>query len=304
MIARILGFVVFVAIVALLVLNGRQIIEFSVAQGLKNSTQASVKAGNWPNAIKEYEKGVKENPDNLAVALRLGWLYLKNNQPGKAEALYKSILKVQPDSLEAQVGLANAIQRDASRLNEAVDVYRAALKKHADDPQLLNDIGNLYKRAAENPDLEHPEMRSWLYDNARYYYGHALAVKPESFQSNFNLGVAWQNLGNLKPASRAYCRAIELRPNSYEARYNLGLVLVDLNYLDEGYRQLNRSIDILREQGDMATAQKMAVRVQQIKNSVFNSPDRSGLSSEEAPPFLGAGCLLDQGDTAKKKNNR
>ncbi len=301
MIGRIFGLLLFLGCLALVAFNGKQILDFSVAQGLKNSTHGLVSAGNWPAAISEYERGVKSHPDNTGLALRLGWLYLRNNQPDKAEVLYKNILKVQPDSMEAQMGLANALQADSRRVNEAVDVYRQALKKHADNPQLLNEIGNLYKRAAENPDEKREPVRVWLYDNARYYYGYALKENPESFQGNFNLGVAWQNLGHQKSAAQSYCRAITLRPDSYEARYNLGLVLVDMDYLDEGYRQLEKAIDILRESGDMATAQKLATQVQQVKNSVFNSPDRSGLSAEISPPFLTQKCLLSQPEAEKKQ---
>jgi len=290
MIKRAIGFLLLLAIVAVLGLNFKRILAFGQAHEIKQSAQKAVDAGNWEKAIQLYEAGRKQYPDNAAIAMRLAWLYRRNNQPKQSEATYRAILKREPENADARLGLAMLLEDSPGRINEAVIELRKALKTQPNSPRLLAQIGNLYKSAAENPAEKRDETKKWLYGQACYYYRAALKFNPRQFQTQFSLGVVEQNLKNLQPAAKAYCQSIILKPDSYEAHYNLGLVLSDLDYLEEAYRQMDRAIKILTEKGEIDTAQGLALRVQMVKNKVFNS-GRQGLSSHQDPPFLEKACL-------------
>jgi len=290
MFKRALGFLFFLTIVAVVGLNFKQILAFGQAHEIRQSAQKAVEAQNWEKAIQLYEAGLKRYPENIDIKLRLAWLYRKNQQPEKSESSYRAILKREPDNKAAMLGLASLLEASPARINEAIVQLRKALKAHPHDARLLNQVGNLYKSAAENPEESRPGTKKWLYEQSRYYYKMSLKQNPRQFQTQFNLGVANQNLEDLQPSAQAYCQAIILNPNSYEAHYNLGLVLSSLDYLDEAYRQMNRSVKILTEKDDIETAQKLALKVQTIKNRVFNS-NKQGLSSRQNPEFLDKACL-------------
>lgn len=290
MFKRTLGFLLFLAIVAVIGLNFKRILAFGQAHEIRQSAQMAVAARNWEKAIQVYEEGLKRYPDNTSLKLRLAWLYRMNRQPERAETTYREILKDQPDNRDALVGLADLLEMSPARVNEAIVELRKALKAHPRDSGLLNQVGSLYKTAAENPAETREDTRAWLYDQARYYYEMSLKMNPRQFSTQFNLGVLNQRLDKLQPSAKAYCQAIILHPDSYEAHYNLGLVLSRLDYLEEAYRQMDRSIKILTEDGDIETAQKLALKVQAIKNRVFNS-NTQGLSSRQNPAFIDSACL-------------
>lgn len=289
---QMLGLLLFLAIVGIVAFNFERILTFAQTQSTYNSAKADIDSRRWTSAIAKYEDALKRYEGNMSIVTRLGWLYQQAGQADKGEALYKAQLKKHPDDLELLAGLASLLQADADRRNEVVDLYRAALKKHPENPWLLNQIGAFYKHFAERPEETREETRKWLFDQARYYYQLSLTQDPKQFQTQFNLGVVYQALHNLQPSASAYCQAVLLRPDSFEARYNLGLVLSELNYLELAYRQLDRSVRILSDGGDVANAQIMARKVQTVKNSNYHDAGKQGgLSVRPAPEFLDVGCL-------------
>lgn len=290
--SKVLGLLFFAAIIAVVALNFHQLLTFSQERMLSNEAEKAIEARNWEKAIGVYRTGLRQYPDNTSVALKLGWLYEQNGQPGQAEKVYRNILDTRSGSLEARIGLVNVLKTDPLRINEAVDELRKALDAHPDNAVLLSQAGNLYKSAAENPGERRKATRKALYDYARYYYQLSLRENPKQFQTRFNLGVTFQNLGNKEEAAKAYCQSLVLSPDSYEGRFNLGLVLSDMNYLDEAYRQMERSVEIATERDDIGVARQVAQKVQNVKNAIYSNPDRHGLSSNGLPEFLDAKCLL------------
>ncbi len=291
MIRKFFIFLFVLGVVAVVVLNFKTIKAIGQERIVSQQAAKALEAQNWERAITLYQQAHREHPGNAPIALRLAWLDLMAHQDQEAEALYRQVLKDDPDQLEAAMGLAAMLTQDPQRINQAVLLLRQALKTHPNDARLIAQIGTIYKTAAENPKETREENRKWLFDLATYYYRASLKLNGRQFQTQFNLGVTNQATSNLQPAAQAYCQAIILNPKSYESRYNLGLVLSDLNYLEEAYRQMDAAVDSLSERGDMESAQALAVRVQNVKNRVFNG-SQQGLSSNVNPNFLDKNCLL------------
>lgn len=291
MLNRALTFALFLIIAVIVTFNFKAILSFGRANEIERSAKKAIEAHNWEKGIQLYEEGHQHFPDNYDISLRLAWLYRQNQQSKEAEATYRAILERDPSRLEARMGLANLLKSDPKRVNEAITELRKALKEHPKNARLLASIGNVYKAAAENPDEKRAPIKKWLYDQARYYYEQSLKLDSRQFQTRFNLGVAYQNMDDNITAAKSYCQALTVHPDSYEARYNLGLVLSDLNFQDEAYRQMGRSVQILSDRNEMSMAQDLAIKVQNVKNRIFNS-NRRTMTGQEAPPFLDKGCLI------------
>jgi tetratricopeptide (TPR) repeat protein len=195
--------------------------------------------------------------------------------------------------LNARLGLAELLRNDPARMNDAVDQLRLALGKYPANPVLLTQIGDLYATAADNPKETRTSVQQWLYAQAAYYYEQSLKRNPKQFQASSRLGVAYQNLRRLQPSAKAYCDALGLQPESYQARYNLGMVLTALRFREEGYRQMDRAVADLAEDGRMKTAMWLAQQVQNIKNAVYASAEKAQPgSTEPKPTFLEPSCLF------------
>lgn len=292
MLSRFLGLLIVIAIVVAIIFNFKTILNIAQAQLVASAAQNAIEAHNWEKAITVYETGLREHPRNTEIALQLGNLYQQAAKLGHAEQLYRSISQVDPKNLDAQIGLAQVLQASPEHFNDAVLEYRKALKEHSDNAELLYRIGNLYKNAAENSAEKRKPVQKWLYDQARYYYQCSLRRDPKQFQTQFNLGVAYQQQENLQPAAKAYCQSIVLNPSSYEAHFNLGMILSELNYLDEAYRQLDQSVQLASTEAGKDTAMDVAQRVQHIKSSVYNDTKKHGLSGLGKPDFLNEKCLF------------
>lgn len=290
MLKRVLIFILFAALAGIIAVNFKQILTFGQTHEIQQAAQKRINARNWEGAIEIYESGQKQYANNTDISLKLAWLYRKNQQNQKAESLYRKLLKDHPNHEGALLGLASLQQMNPKTLNNAIDTYRKALKHYPRNFYLLSQLGDLYKDASENPAEKRRPVKIWLYGQAKYYYQEALKLNPRQFQTQFNLGVVDQNRNDLQAAAKSYCQAVLLNPNSYEGRYNLGVVLTELNYLDEGYRQMARAVQIVTERNAMDAAQDLALKVQTVKNRVFNS-EKTGLLSRPAPPFLNKDCL-------------
>jgi tetratricopeptide (TPR) repeat protein len=292
MIKRTLGFLFVLMIVAVVAFNFKRILSLGQANEIRQKAGPAIEGKDWDKAISIYQAGTKQYPDNAFVSLRLAWLYQQVDKPDQAEHVYRAVLQREPDNEDASMMLARLLEATPKRINEAVVILRGALKAHPREPRLLSEIGNLYKTAAENPEEQREGTKKWLYEQARYYYQASLKENPRQFKTQFNLGVVYQDLDQLQPAADAYCQAIILVPDRYEPHYNLGVVLTGLDYFDEAYRQLDQSVRILLAKGQTGDAQSLALKVQIVKNGVFNS-GKQGLGRQSIPPFLkDKACLV------------
>ena len=300
----ILGLSVVASLIALVVIYHEQITDFSDTWQLQKEANKAVANENFDKAIDLYEKGMTSHANNQELAVALADLYRIRGgmaDRAKAEALYQKLLEASPGNLTARVGYIDLLSEDPARLNEAVSQSRDALRVHQGEASVLSTLGDVFKRAAENPCENRPKMRHWLYDWAIYYYRNALTHHPKHYATQFNLGVAYQQNDQLEKAATHYCNALLLSPGRYEVHYNLGLVLSELRLVEEGYRHLAYSLDILRESDRMDQARQLAEQIQAFKSSLFQDEKYSGLAPHAEMPegFLDKRCLLPVKDASR-----
>ena len=170
-----------------------------------------------------------------------------------AEALYRQILLVRPDHVQAQSNLG-LIMADQGRLDEAVAHYRCALVLKPDYAEAHNNLGNALKAqgkldeavsafqralalkpnfAEAHNNLGNAFQAQGKLDEAVSVYQRALALKPDYADAHNNLGNALRYLGQFEAAAEALQRALRLSPDSPEYLYNLGLLLLDMGRTDQ-----------------------------------------------------------------------
>jgi len=88
--------------------------------------------GNQMAANDAFKLAVKQHPEDPAVRVRWGYLYLQFDQGGDAADLFREALVLKADYAPAMLGLAEASARNFDR--KAVDMVQAALKA---DPKLV-----------------------------------------------------------------------------------------------------------------------------------------------------------------------
>ena len=157
-----------------------------------------------------------------------------------------------PDELRAAVE-----HHRAGRLDKAEDLYRRALRRHPDHPDILHLLGALA--------LDHGKP-----ERAIQLIGKALQALPNFAAAHSNLGNALRAAGRPAEAAASYSRAIALRPDFAAAHSNLGRLLGEqgdhagaLEHCDQALRldpalaeaQINRG-HALRALGRIAEAER------------------------------------------------
>jgi len=81
---------------------------------------------------------------------------------------------------------------------------------------------------------------------ARREFASATQIDPDNASAWSNLGAACALLGRYDEARSAYDRALVLRPNDWQTRYNLGLLFARTDEPQEAMRQLSTALRSLR----------------------------------------------------------
>ncbi|OKL58427.1 hypothetical protein UA08_06116 [Talaromyces atroroseus] len=231
--------------------------------------------GNLSLAALAFEAAVQKDPQHVQAWTMLGSAQAQNEKENPALRALEQATKLDPDNLDALMGLA------VSYTNEGYDstAYRTLerwlsvkypqvidakdLSSDADvgftDRQLLHDkVTDLFIQAAQlSPSGEHmdPDVQVGLgvlfycaeeYDKAVDCFSAALA-STESGTSNQQgqvhllwnrLGATLANSGRSEEAIEAYERALTINPNFVRARYNLGVSCINIGCYPEAAQHL------------------------------------------------------------------
>ncbi|MCC7262153.1 MAG: tetratricopeptide repeat protein [Candidatus Latescibacteria bacterium] len=194
--------------------------------------EALAAAGDLAAATRTMEEGLKRDPNFLVGYLRIGQWQAQLNQPAAVVAAYQRGLAVpalgRSAETEQRAGLwaglaelraqqAQQAQREGaadggrSLWQQAAEAYQQALALAPDQPDLLNNTGNVLQ------ELGRPAEALALHQRA-------LTLDPEDARTWVNLGYAQFVLGQLEAAGRSFARAVELDPAFGLAWANLAVV--------------------------------------------------------------------------------
>src|SRR4051812_24587181 len=117
-------------------------------------------------ALKQFQAVAAANPDDIQARLWIARLHQRLGHPEHAVDVYRSILAVQPQNLDALIGLGNSLVV-VDRLREASDALTQAEKLAGDRADILAAQGRLHA-AAHQTTL------------ALAYYNRALTIDPSN----------------------------------------------------------------------------------------------------------------------------
>ena len=129
----------------------------------------------------------------------------------EAEQLYRAVLKLKPDHVDALTNLAGALY-SGGRLPEALAHYERAAALRPQAPDLLNNFGNALAGAGRHAD-------------AVVQYERALQLQPGFAEIRNNLGAALFKLDRRAEAIEQYEAALALKPAYPEAHTNVAIAL-------------------------------------------------------------------------------
>jgi predicted O-linked N-acetylglucosamine transferase (SPINDLY family) len=139
---------------------------------------------------------------------------IAHHQAGRiadAEALYRSVLDLDPGNLDA-LHLLGVVELQCGRSQNAIDLISRSLAGNPQNHHALNHLGEAYRALG-------------FLDEAKTCFERTLSLKEDYVQAHNNLGNVYQADGRLELAISCFRNALEINPEYAEAHNNLANAL-------------------------------------------------------------------------------
>ena len=157
--------------------------------------EANINLSQYDYAAEEYSKVLKQDERNLAALYFRAYCYTQLRQYSMARADYDAFLAIQPEHLEAHLGLARVLQL-LNRRADAVDELNRCV-------QMFPDSADAYAaRAAYETQLKQ-------YDAALYDWDEALRLRPNDASLTVSTVDILLNLGRIREAREDLDKAVK-----------------------------------------------------------------------------------------------
>lgn len=276
------------------------------------NTVFAANTGNPPVAERD---GAETAPDTFQHAMRLH----QQGQLAAAEALYKDILRIQPQHIDA-LHFLGVLKNQQGQTQRAVELISQSLALYPDNAaahcnlalalqslQRLDDAVACYDKVlALQPNTINALSGRGIvlqmlnrFAEALLDYDRILAIDPHHAEALFGRANVLYKLKRLDDALISYQSSLALNPDSVEALYNQGLLLVELNRIDDAISNYQRALAIKPDYAEVHNNLGSLLSKQERYTEAASSYQRAIASK---PDYMEAYCnlitlLKDQGRT-------
>ncbi|MFH1791264.1 MAG: tetratricopeptide repeat protein [Candidatus Omnitrophota bacterium] len=192
------GYAVIILVISLIVVHQR----FYAVKGLTQNYEISMsnlgniysEKGMLGEAVEEYKKAIRENPDYAEAHNNLGAVYLEKGMSDDAIREFKEAIRLNRDYAEAYYNLGLAYAGKGLRDN-AVTEYKKAIEVDPEHVRAHYNLGYLYGETG-------------MTDNAVAEYEKVISIDPAHYKSYFNLAVAYYGKADFEKALYYYNKAV------------------------------------------------------------------------------------------------
>ncbi len=170
-----------------------------------NFALSCIQKNNHLDAIRIYEKILKENENNSEANSNLGMLYAQNNNLDKAEKHLIKAVKVDVNNPYLLNNLASILTR-LGRNNESITHSKNAIRIKKNFSLAYNNLGLAQKNIYDN-------------ENAKLSFLKAIETDIKNVLPYYNIACLYESLNDLKNSETYYLKAIEVN-SKYFSPYN------------------------------------------------------------------------------------
>jgi Flp pilus assembly protein TadD len=214
--------------------------QFLDAYSFLRAGMANERTGNYPGAVRIYERGLAVEPGNVELLNALGFSLFQQGKSKEAVVALEKALALDPKHWKAHNNMALA-SIDLGELEVAEAHYRESLAIKP-QPEIYNDLGVVLEREG-------------LADEAADMYRQAVKLNPESASAQYNLGSSLARSGKYAEAEGHLRKALAKSQNS-QTWTGLGVVLWQQGRTDEAIASLQAAV--AADPADAVARQKLA----------------------------------------------
>ena len=135
----------------------------------------SFTAGDLPNAQRQYEAALRQDPNSRDALLGLAMVRTRQTQGAQAASYYLRMLELDPNDATAVAGLVSMRSGEAAQSEGRL---KAILNTNPEAGPVLFALGNLYAQQSRWPEAQQTFFRAYSAapDNADYAYNLAIGL--------------------------------------------------------------------------------------------------------------------------------
>jgi Flp pilus assembly protein TadD/Tol biopolymer transport system component len=195
--------------------------QFLDAYSFLRAGMANERTGNYPAAVKAYDRGLAVEPDNVELLNSLGFALFQDGKSREAVVALERAIAIDPKHWKSHNNLALA-SIDLGELELAEAHYRESLAIRP-QPAIYNDLGFVLERMG-------------MPEDAAAAYRAALKLDPKSSAAHTNLGSSLARSGARAEAERHFRLALEADPKNALAQQELTRLLMTSGSTGEARR--------------------------------------------------------------------
>jgi len=200
--------------------------QFLDAYSFLRAGMANERTGNYPGAVRVYERGLVVDPDNVELLNAMGFSLFQQGKSAEAVVALEKAIAIDPKHWKAHNNMALA-SIDLGELEVAEAHYRESLAIEP-QPAIYNDLGFVLERQG-------------IPEEAAEAYRKALELDPGSASALYNLGSSLARSGEFAQAEK-YLRAAVAKNPGTQTYTGLGIVLSQQGKADEAVASLQAAI--------------------------------------------------------------
>ncbi|MHB1421012.1 MAG: tetratricopeptide repeat protein [Bacillota bacterium] len=147
---------------------------------------------------------VKQKPGDANARVVLGWSYFKTGKPEQAVREYENAIKIDPKNMQAQFNLAS-VYLELGKLDEAQKLMEGYVAKNPLHAAGHSIMGMIYSEQKK-------------YELAIKEFEASDRVMPGNTNIYYQMGRAYEGMGNKEKAREMYQKTIDYNPKFEEAR--------------------------------------------------------------------------------------
>jgi tetratricopeptide (TPR) repeat protein len=221
--------------------------------------------GDIKGAVREYEKALLLDPNNLNALNSLGVCHANLGQLGQAVETFQRVLALSPEDFMASFNLGFSYAGLGER-EKAIGIWEALAQKNGANFDLAYHLGRLYREQKDLPQAlswfkkaeETPDKKGLIYrvlgeceeslgkpKEATVYFKKALKIHPQDAFSLSHLGALYLYQGESTKVALSLCQqATRIEPQKGPYWLNLGKALLVNGFPKRAVNALNQSLSL------------------------------------------------------------
>lgn len=187
----------------------------------------------WKTNLSLWSDCAAKSPQKMRPHNNLGIAQELAGNPAAAEISFRMALALDPDAVLTHGNLGFLLAKQGKK-QEALEHLKTALSLKPDQPKVLLGLGQI--KLGQGRVLEATAYFSSILRDFPDFEDVALA--------HYNMGVIYEDSGNLKKAAESYAEAIQKKPDYVAPYNNLGILLARRGEMDAAIRSFRRALDV------------------------------------------------------------